>query len=142
LREKVVAAGFDVGKTMTQIINLTETKSNRRRSRRVLIHVSLEIVGGTNGESFREETGTLAINAHGALILLAAPVELEQHLRLRHRGTQEEQDCTVVFVGEEQEGKTQVGIEFLAPAPSFWRIAFPPEDWTPAHPDASDRLRA
>jgi len=22
------------------------------------------------------------------------------------------------------------------PCPTFWRVAFPPEDWTPKHPDA------
>jgi hypothetical protein len=25
----------------------------------------------------------------------------------------------------------EVGIEFRHPAPGFWRIAFPPIDWTP-----------
>jgi len=29
-----------------------------------------------------------------------------------------------------------VGIEFLEPSPRFWRIAFPPEDWSARSPEA------
>ena len=27
-------------------------------------------------------------------------------------------------------GPTKVAVEFTRPAPSFWRIAYPPTDWT------------
>jgi hypothetical protein len=33
-------------------------------------------------------------------------------------------------------GKAEVGLEFTVPRPAFWRVAFPPEDWSPKHPDA------
>jgi hypothetical protein len=33
-------------------------------------------------------------------------------------------------------GKAEVGLEFSSPHPTFWRVAFPPEDWTPRHPEA------
>jgi hypothetical protein len=32
-----------------------------------------------------------------------------------------------------------VGIEFDEPAPRFWRVAFPPEDWSPHSPEAKRR---
>jgi hypothetical protein len=35
----------------------------------------------------------------------------------------------VVYVGNPQGAKAQVGIEFVKPSPAFWQIDFPPEDW-------------
>jgi len=87
----------------------------------------------------REETQTLVVNAHGALITLAAKVTPGQTLILRNPVTGEEQECRVVHIGNRLAEKTEVGIEFMQPAPKFWRIAFPPEDWTPRHPDARRR---
>jgi hypothetical protein len=55
-----------------------------------------------------EETYTLIVNAHGALI----------HLAL------------------DQSGKREVGIELELASPRSWRIAFPPSDWIPRSPDA------
>jgi hypothetical protein len=37
----------------------------------------------------------------------------------------------VVRTNPDADGKTEVAVEFLRPAPEFWRIAFPPDDWTP-----------
>jgi hypothetical protein len=33
-----------------------------------------------------------------------------------------------------------VGLEFSDARPSFWRVAFPPEDWTSKHPEARTML--
>src|SRR5579863_2944752 len=87
----------------------------RRRSLRVMLSVTV-IVRGKNaeGNAFEEETKTLVVNAHGALI---------------HLGTQEAQQSRIVYVGTTMHGgKAQVGIEFDKPAPKFWQISFPPED--------------
>src|SRR6267378_600412 len=47
----------------------------RRRSQRVLMQVPLRLRGvDAQGQNFEEFTETLAINAHGALVLLAARV--------------------------------------------------------------------
>jgi hypothetical protein len=84
--------------------------------------------------SFEEETHTLIVNLHGALILLAGKVIRGQKLRMKNRATQEEQLCQVASLGSKADGKTQVGVEFLKPSPDFWQISFPPEDW--AVPDS------
>jgi hypothetical protein len=84
--------------------------------------------------SFEEQTHTLIVNLHGALILLEAKVTKGQKLRMRNRATQMEQVCQVASLGSKAEGKMQVGVEFLKPSPDFWQISFPPEDW--AVPDA------
>jgi hypothetical protein len=84
-----------------------------------------------NQISFREETHTLVVNSHGGLISLSTNVKQGQKLILKNKTTQEEQGCRVVFVGPKQGEKNQVGVDFLRPAPEFWHIAFPPDDWKP-----------
>ncbi|MGH9729357.1 MAG: hypothetical protein ACRD4V_12305 [Candidatus Acidiferrales bacterium] len=103
----------------------------RRRSLRVMLSVTV-IVRGNNadGSKFEEETKTLVVNAHGALIHLRSDVRANQKITLVHKGTQQEQESRIVYVGTTmQGGKAQVGIEFTKPSPKFWQISFPPEDW-------------
>jgi PilZ domain len=109
----------------------------RRRSQRVLMQVSVKIRGNdTEGRKFEEETATLAINAHGALVLLQARITSGSRIHLQHNGTKEEQECHVAFLGPVRSGKAEVGLEFSEARPGFWRVAFPPEDWSPKHPEA------
>jgi hypothetical protein len=111
--------------------------SPRRRSQRVLMQVAVRVRGDdAQGRSITEETDTLAISAHGALVLLKARVTSGSKLFLENKRTQEEQECQVAFLGPVREGKGEVGLEFSAPRPAFWRVAFPPEDWTPRSPEA------
>jgi hypothetical protein len=107
-------------------------ESIRRRSQRVFVSVAITVrnEGERKDTAFEEETHTLVVNAHGAMIGLAAKIEKGQILRLRNRATQEEQVCKVVYMGPALGGKAQIGVEFTSPVPDFWRIAFPPEDWT------------
>jgi hypothetical protein len=95
------------------------------------------------GQTVDEETETLAINAHGALVLLQTRLVSGSRVLLFHKKTLEEQECQVVFLGPVRSGKAEVGLEFSSPRPSFWRVAFPPEDWTSKHPEArsAERLR-
>jgi len=103
----------------------------RRRSQRINMSVRIRVRGRlADGQSFDEETETLAVSAHGALVLLDNPVGLGQKLNLRHKATQEETDSGVVYVGSKRAGKVHVGIQFLKPSPHFWRVAFPPDDWS------------
>ena len=109
----------------------------RRRSQRVLMQIPLRLRGvDAQGQNFEEFTETLAINAHGALVLLSARVTSGSVVQLRHVKTEEEQECHVVFLGPVRSGRAEVGLEFTVPRPAFWRVAFPPEDWSPKHPDA------
>lgn len=113
----------------------------RRRSQRVLMQVSVKIRGNdTEGRKFEEETSTLAINAHGALVLLQARITSGSKIHLQHNGTREEQECHVAFLGPVRSGKAEVGLEFSEARPGFWRVAFPPEDWSSKHPDARGML--
>lgn len=102
----------------------------RRRSQRVFIQTKVVVFGkGTAGQQFQEETTTQAVNAHGALVLLKHPIAHGQRLVLTNSTTQDDVECRVVFLGPKQGDQTQIGVEFIKPAPNFWHISFPPEDW-------------
>jgi hypothetical protein len=106
-------------------------KSNRRRSQRVLLNVGVSVtVQQPDKQPVTEETHTMVVNAHGALILLKMKVAVGQMLSLKNFKTQEEIACRVVFANQNPMGKSEVGVEFIKAAPTFWRISFPPADWT------------
>ena len=122
---------------MAQSSNTTPNTGARRRSQRVLMQVAVRIRGNdAQGHKIEEETETLAINAHGALVLLGAKLISGGKVMLQHKKTQEEHECHVAFLGPVRAGKAEIGLEFTSPHPTFWRVAFPPEDWTPRHPEA------
>jgi len=102
----------------------------RRRSMRVLLSIPV-IVAGKNpkGADFKEDTRTLVVNAHGALVALAAQLPAGQKVVVTNVSTQQSAECTVAYIGSTQGGKMQMGLEFVNPAPSFWQIDFPPDDW-------------
>ena len=122
---------------MSQTPGTPASPSVRRRSQRVLMQVPVRIHGkDSQGNSFDEDTETLAINAHGALILVNARLTSGGIVMMQHKRTQEEQECHVVFLGPVRAGRAEIGLEFSEPRPGFWRVAFPPEDWSLKHPDA------
>ncbi len=108
-----------------------------RRTQRVRIGMSVLIRGTVGDQPFDQKTKTITVNANGCLVLLAAKVKIGQSLTIINPQTQEPLACTVCFLGDSNEGKSEVAFEFLHPAPKFWRIAFPPDDWNP-----SERKRA
>jgi len=93
------------------------------------------IAPGLDRKMAREQTHTVVVNGHGALIRLDLKVRVGQTIILQNPETSEEQTCRVIHVNTLAEGKTEVAIEFLKPAPKFWRVAFPPEDWIPRTPE-------
>src|SRR5271169_1163093 len=122
---------------MSQGPNIPMHTGARRRSQRVLMQVGIRMRGkDAQGNDFEESTETLAINAHGALVLLTARVVSGGVVHMRHNKTEEEQECHVAFLGPVRGGKAEIGLEFTAPRPTFWRVAFPPEDWTPKSAEA------
>ena len=111
--------------------------ANQRRSQRIVLSVRLEVSGRRkNGAAFAEDTATLIVSAHGGLLLLKEVVWAGQTLTLRNVMTTEEISCTVVDTNPVANGAAEVGIEFSEPNPKFWRVSFPPEDWTPRSPEA------
>ena len=122
---------------MAQGPNTPTHPGPKRRSQRVLMQVPVRLRGtDAQGASFDEETETLAISAHGALVLLQTRLTSGSTIQLQHKKTSEVQECHVVFLGPVRGNKAEIGLEFSAPRPQFWRVAFPPEDWSPKNPES------
>ena len=126
-----------LNKWITESRELSWLAANRRRSQRVLMKLPVRVSGqGGGAASFEEDTYTLAISAHGALIAIAAAVYRGQRFTLSNVQTKAALECVVVHVDKTPGEQTRVGVEFMLPNQTFWRVAFPPKDWTPRHPDA------
>jgi hypothetical protein len=103
----------------------------QRRSQRIFLSVPLHVSGNQeNGKPFVERTTTLIVSAHGALIHLREAVLENQLLSIKHDKTEEEIACQVVSVNSGANGVNKIAVEFIGPQPRFWRIAFPPADWS------------
>lgn len=78
---------------------------------------------------FQEEGLTIAFNAHGALLVLYEQVEPGQELHLMNPKTWDEQEARVVHSIPSYGGLAHVAVEFMHPAPEFWPVDNPPDDW-------------
>jgi hypothetical protein len=102
---------------------------NRRRSRRLKLRIPVLVrMQNSSKQSVSELTHTIIVNSHGALLLLANPVAVNQIIRVENSTTREELLCRVTSLGTNFMGKTQVGVEFICPAPEFWRDESKPGD--------------
>jgi hypothetical protein len=114
--------------------------ANRRRSQRVLMKVPVRVSSQAGAaSSLEEDTYTLAISVHGALLIVTGPVYRGQRFTLSNIQTKAALECIVAHIDKVPGEQTRVGVEFLMPNQTFWRVAFPPKDWTPRHPDAKSR---
>ena len=112
---------------------------SERRSRRLYLHIPVRLDWQPENQArVSEEAETMVVNAHGALLRLDSVPALGQMLALQNKSAKQSQEAVVVFVGKEaaKDGKFSVGVEFTNPNASFWRVTFPPEDWSLKHPDA------
>ncbi len=88
------------------------------RSQRVLMQVGVRVSGADAlGNNFEEYTETLAISAHGALVLLANRVTSSAKVLLRHNKTEEEQECHVAYLGPVRggQGGNRFGVFLASP---------------------------
>jgi PilZ domain len=112
---------------------LTNTKRwlKNRRSQRIELYVPVVVYRAPGeGPQFYENTQTIVVSAHGALMSLTDMVAPRQRLLVQNPNSGEHLECRVVSVKKELIGSPKVAVEFTRPAPSFWHIAFPPADWS------------
>ena len=103
---------------------------DRRRSQRVHAQLPMIVQGKSTDEStFADPTRAMILSAHGCLATLSASVKLGDRVVMRNIATGEEQDCQVVYLGEKQGGRSEVGLCFKTAAPQFWGLDHPPPDW-------------
>lgn len=95
------------------------TEAKARRSKRLILDVPLAIRGESEDKTgFQEETFTVTVSAHGALIVLGAKVALGQKVVLRNLKNRDEREGTIAFLGPPYAGLATVGIQFAVPSPS------------------------
>jgi hypothetical protein len=95
----------------------------RRRAERVPLSVPVFVYGhGDRNEPFHEETNSLVVNAHGALLILSSKVKFGQELWLTNPETRHEQACHVVHFVRKARKTSEVAIAFTEPAPAFWSV--------------------
>jgi len=110
--------------------------TNRRRSQRLFLQVRVIVAGKLPNQSdFSEETHTIVVNAHGALVEMATALEQGQNVTMQNVRTSDKIECRVMLVKPAPSAKFSTAFEFLKPNPDFWRISFPPEDWSTRHLD-------
>jgi hypothetical protein len=115
--------------------------SPQRRSRRLYIHIRVRLEWQPENQPLiSEQAETIVVNAHGALVRLDLVPPFGQKVTLQNSPANETQEAIVVFVGKTaaKDGKFSVGVEFTKPNASFWRVSFPPQDWSRSHPDAKE----
>jgi hypothetical protein len=96
----------------------------RRRSKRINARVPVLVhLLDPAKRPVTENTHTVVVNSHGALILLATPVERQAIIRIENTVNHEELLCRVAHVGDSFMGKTQIAVEFIKPSASFSQAA-------------------
>jgi hypothetical protein len=109
-------------------------QAGQRRSARVLMDVPV-VVCGESGDriAFREETFTVTVSAHGALLMMSTSVSLGQKIVVINPFSRDEREGRIAYRGPLHAGLSQVAIEFCKPSPDFWPIDPAPADWN-KHP--------
>jgi hypothetical protein len=93
----------------------------RRRSERLSLALPVLVFGTSlDSKSFQENTITLSVSTHGALLALSTTVTLGQPLLLRNPQTQQESEAWVSRFAHPRGGLSQVGIAFVRPEDDFW----------------------
>jgi hypothetical protein len=103
----------------------TVVYERERRSSRAFLRTKLLVVGKDHrGKRFRQACETVVVSEHGGLLCIPQEVEMGAELTITSPITHEEQECRVVFLGDETPKGWRVGLEFLTPAPHFWGLEF------------------
>lgn len=101
--------------------------SDQRSSPRIPARVPLLAEGQDRSHKpFSEQTSTLLINDGGALIALAAEIDLNDRLQITNQQTGQSVRCRVAWRSVSQlNGRWSYGIALTESVPDFWRAAVP-----------------
>ncbi len=102
-----------------------------QRTQRVMIRVRANVHVAVKGKATTLAASTVSVHPQGALVVLKESLPPETRLILEHGATKEKIACRVTRVAKEMPEGFHVPLEFDSPAPTFWKIDFPPNDWRP-----------
>jgi hypothetical protein len=108
-----------LARSITKFVSEQKNSAQRRSTRIPMnLHVQVESAG------FASAGETITVNAHGALVRVAAPLKLGDQITLRIQRTGKSASAAVVFAN-----LSQFGIELQEPE-NIWGVAVPPPDWS------------
>src|ERR1700721_3551618 len=97
------------------------------RSQRLFLQVRGVVDGKlANKFPFSEETHTIVVNAHGALVEMGLALDQGQAVNLLNVRTSDKTECMVKLVTPAEAKKFNVALESTKQNPGFWPISFPP----------------
>jgi hypothetical protein len=94
---------------------------DQRRAQRLPIYLPVQVYGKLDGEPFSENSQTLNVSAWGGLVPISASIVRAQKLILTNLQTDQDLTCRVARLIRSERGQVLAGLEFLQPAPGFWR---------------------
>jgi len=100
------------------------TAEERRRAQRVLLKMRVLVHLANKVEPMVGHTHT--VSASGAMIILPEGLAQGTKFILENPKTQQKVEVNVVRPPQMNQDGSLVPVEFLAPAPQFWNIFFPP----------------
>lgn len=97
----------------------------RRRTVRITLQIPLKVrCQMPEGEAIDLQAFTQFVSAHGALIVMDAPLLPGQMVKVFNEMTSESVECFVTSVREKQEHRF-IGLGFAVPKHDFWHVVFP-----------------
>lgn len=93
----------------------------------IRVPVTLHLTFSSQAVAIR--AATVAVNDHGALLVCSRNLAPDTKLELQNEHTRQRTNCRVTRPPRETAEGFMVPVEFVAPAPDFWHISFPPTDW-------------
>ena len=103
----------------------------RRRSQRVMIRIPVTLTVTIAGEKLTIRAYTVAVNDHGAMLLCSRAFDADTHFEMQNDHTRKKIACRVTRTPRDTPEGLLLPVEFSAPSPGFWQIAFPPTNWKP-----------
>jgi len=100
------------------------TSEERRRAQRVLLRTPVRV--HLQGKDKPIDGTTHTVSATGGMIILAQGLEAGTKFILENPRTQQKVEVNVARPSQLNQEGSLVPVEFLAPAPQFWGINFPP----------------
>jgi hypothetical protein len=100
------------------------TAEERRRAQRVLLKMQVLVHLANNPKPIEGFTHT--VSASGGMIIVREGIPQGTKFILENPKTQQKVEVNVVRPPQMNQEGSLVPVEFLAPAPLFWNIVFPP----------------
>ena len=90
------------------------------------IHAKVPVVvdgRDANHKPFAEESYTILVNESGALIALAAQLQLQDRVRITNKSTGDSADCRIAWrSAEPMQGRWSYGVALLDCPANFWAL--------------------